>query len=236
MRKYFYLPDESGRLRRVKKESYFGARTKSSVWFFDDDPQNLKIVSKDPRVRAIHVEVTKLPVENYTDSVEHRGGWDPTKDRDLFEFIEHRRRVGTPDDTFASIGLTFDQMTAVCRWVKKRGRSATVVFDFDYVLNRLEGLILTPDAPASGIAKYYVGTHIRLRAIRAMIDCVLRNRGRVFIVTNNGGSESDVFVNVCHAIHPHFTRDTVKSALPHERNKLTCMYNTGVLEPFKRRG
>ena len=235
--KYYYLPDESGRLRRVKKALYssFGAERKS-VWFFDDDPKNLKVVSKDPRVRATLVPIVKIDTDNYTEFVRVHGGWDAKRDRDLFAFIEHRRNIGAADDTFASMGLTFDQMNSVCRWAKKRGAKATVAFDFDFVLNRLEGVMLQSDAPPSGVAKYCVGTSQRLRAMRAMIDCVLKNRGRVFIVTNNGGSESDTFVSVCSAIHPHFTRDSVKSALPYERNKLVCMYKTGVLTPFRKTG
>jgi hypothetical protein len=235
-KRYYYLPDESGRLRRVKKALYssFGAERKS-VWFFDDDPKNLKIVSKDPRVRATLVPIVKIDTDNYTEFVRVHGGWDAKRDHDLFEFIEYRRKIGADDDTFGSMGLTFEQMNAVCNWAKKkRGSKATVAFDFDFVLNRLEGIMLQSDASPSGVAKYAVGTSQRLRAIRAMIDCVLKNGGKVFIVTNNGGSEGDMFVRVCNAIHPHFTRDSVKSALPYERNKLVCMYKTGILTPFQK--
>ncbi len=215
-RKYFYLPDAStGRLRRVRGATYAAFACSVDVLFFDDDPDNIATVSKDPRVRGELVDVVP--------TTEFDRAW--ASDADVQRYV--REISGQPP--LSSQALTRRHMNRACRWITTHPGGA-VVFDYDMVLNRAEGIVFGTDASPATIAKYNVGSERRLRRIRDMIDFIVQHSGKVYIVTNNAGFSS-TFVDICHAIHPAFDASNVVSSLETERNKLVCMYRKGILCP-----
>jgi hypothetical protein len=194
--------------------------------------------------------------DEYMTYVIEEGKWDLHKhDSDLATFIAYRKSKDLNSETYVSDALTEQDMSDVCKWamktsstpspsllsstvvetpqsLRKKKKRKVVVFDFDRVINRVEGIFLVNGGKSnvrpSGIAKYSIGTKSRLEAFRKMIDCILNTGNSVYIVTNNSGY-GPLFVDVLHALHPHFNAKNVISSLPFKRNKLLTMYKHGIL-------
>ena len=158
------------------------------------------------------------------------GGWDLSgRDADLQQVLHALKSAGELDED-ASDALTSAHMSELRRFVRSKPKgSCRIMFDFDRVINQVEGMIagkhkdiLAQGLNVSGLSKYHIGTKARLEEFRRTIDECLKYGAKVSVVTNNPGCNDETFVPVLHFIHPAFTEKNVHCSFRFA-NKLNCM-------------
>jgi len=206
--------------------------TPQYVRFYDDSPENIADVITHGSIECIHVPRvnTILPHGmSYNSFVRTQGGWKLSgKDADLLQVLDTLQ--SDEDVEEFSDSLTEAHMSELRQWVRKKPKgSCRVMFDFDRVINHVEGMIAgslktiqEQKLNVPGLAKYHIGTKARWQTFRKTIDELLKHETNVSVVTNNPGCQDESFVAVLHFLHPVFTKENVHCS--HRfANKLNCM-------------
>lgn len=117
-----------------------------------------------------------------------------------------------------------------------------VFFDFDRVLNSIEGISITytveemksrHDVELSAVVKYIIGSPKRLQELRLFFGFLEFKKIRACILTNNGAcGEREMFYDVCAAIHNSLKRENI-FCCRRKINKLVCLYENNVLDEIK---
>ncbi len=200
--------------------------------FYDDSPENIADVITHGSIECIHVPRvnTLIPKgRTFNEFVRSAGGWKLTgKDADLLQVLDTLKSDADVEEF--SDALTSEHMSELRKWVRSKPKgSCRVMFDFDRVINMVEGMIAgsietiqAQNLNISGLAKYHIGTKERLQDFRKTVDELLRYNARVSVVTNNPGCQDASFVEVLHYIHPVFTKENVHCSYRFA-NKLNCM-------------
>lgn len=198
--------------------------------FYDDSPDNIADVIAHGNIECIHVPRMNSSKKRYVKSVQEDGRWDLSgEDADLQQVLHALRSTGELDED-ASDALTSTHMSELRRFVRsKPKKSCRVMFDFDRVINRVEGMIagkhkdiLAQGLNVSGLSKYHIGSKPRLEEFRRTIDECLKHGAKVSVVTNNPGCNDETFIPVLHFIHPAFTEKNVHCSFRFA-NKLNCI-------------
>ncbi len=227
---------------KPKKKSKKSAKTKTTkqpkapvkkyTRFYDDSPDNIADVITHGDIECIHVPRVNTIVPRgmtYNTYVEKYGGWNlKTSDKDLQQVLEALKNEVETEEV--SDSLTSEHMSELRRWVRSKPKgSCRVMFDFDRVINQVEGMIAgslktisDQHLNISGLAKYHIGSKNRLKDFRKTINELLKFDTNVSVVTNNPGCRDESFVAVLNYIHPIFTRSTVHCSYRFA-NKLNCM-------------
>ncbi len=225
-------PKASKKQTPLKRSSQQKSTQQQYVRFYDDSPENIADVITHGAIECIHVPRinTSLPRDmTYNDYVRTRGGWKlQGKDSDLLQVLDTLRSEQDMEEF--SDSLTEAHMSELRQWVRKRPKgSCRVMFDFDRVINQVEGMIAgslktiqEQQLNISGLAKYHIGTKARWQAFRKTVDELLKQGASVSVVTNNPGCQDESFVAVLNFIHPAFTKENVHCSYRFA-NKLNCM-------------
>lgn len=200
--------------------------------FYDDSPENIADVITHGSIECIHVPRVNTLIakgRSYNEFVRSTGGWKLTgKDADLLQVLDTLKSDADLEEF--SDALTPEHMSELRRWVRAKPKgTCRVMFDFDRVINMVEGMIAGSvetiqgqNLNITGLAKYHIGTKERLQNFRKTVDELLRHNARVSVVTNNPGCQDASFVEVLHYIHPIFTKENVHCSYRFA-NKLNCM-------------
>ncbi len=211
-----------------------------NVRFYDDSTENIEDVQKDFNIECIHVPRTngspkgKLQggkEHEYIRYIRDHGGWDlDNKDSDLYDVLCFYHESSSLQEDEISDALTDEHMSALLQWARSNPNAKCVIFDFDRVINRVEGIIgydtvaeikkygLKP----SGFAKYHMGTKKRMSKFKKLLDELVRRNIDVRIVTNNTAAGCELFYEILKKIHPVFNKNTVHGSYNHD-SKLHCI-------------
>lgn len=206
--------------------------TKRYTRFYDDSPDNIADVITHGDIECIHVPRVNTIVPRgmtYNEYVIKYGGWNlKTSDKDLQEVLTALHNEVETEEV--SDSLTPEHMSELRKWVRSKPKgSCRVMFDFDRVINQVEGMIAgslktiaDQHLNIPGLAKYHIGSKNRLKDFRKTIKELLKFDTNVSVVTNNPGCRDESFVAVLNYIHPVFTKSTVHCSYRFA-NKLNCM-------------
>jgi hypothetical protein len=196
--------------------------------FYDDSPDNIADVITHGDIECIHVPRVNSSRKKYIKFVKENGGWDLNgEDSDLKQVLD---TMSQEIDEEWSDSLTSQHMNELRTFVNSKPiGSCRVMFDFDRVINQVEGTIsgkiseiTSQGLNVSGLAKYHIGTKARLQDFRRTIDELVKRKCKVSVVTNNPGCKDESFIAVLHYIHPHFQEKNVHCSFRFA-NKLNCM-------------
>jgi hypothetical protein len=213
----------AGRHRRSHQQPKF-------YRFYDDSPDNIADVIAHGNIECVHVPRVNSSKKRYLDSVREDGRWDLMgQDADLQQVLHALKSAGELDED-ASDALTSAHMSELRRFVRSKPKgTCRIMFDFDRVINRVEGMIagkhkdiLAQGLNVSGLSKYHIGSKPRLEEFRRTIDECLKYGAKVSVVTNNPGCNDETFIPVLHFIHPVFTDKNVHCSFRFA-NKLNCI-------------
>jgi hypothetical protein len=200
--------------------------------FYDDSPDNIADVITHGDIECIHVPRVNTIVPRgmtYNEYVSKYGGWSlKTSDKDLQQVLTSLHNEVETEEV--SDSLTPEHMSELRRWVRSKPKgSCRVMFDFDRVINQVEGMIAgslktitDQHLNISGLAKYHIGSKNRLKDFRKTLNELLKFDTNVSVVTNNPGCRDESFVAVLNYVHPVFTKSTVHCSYRFA-NKLNCM-------------
>lgn len=200
--------------------------------FYDDSPDNIADVITHGDIECIHVPRVNTIVPRgmtYNEYVSKYGGWSlKTSDKDLQQVLTSLQNEVETEEV--SDSLTSDHMSELRKWVRSKPKgSCRVMFDFDRVINQVEGMIAgslktiaDQKLNISGLAKYHIGSKNRLKDFRKTVNELIKFGASVSVVTNNPGCRDESFVAVLNHIHPIFTKATVHCSYRFA-NKLNCM-------------
>jgi hypothetical protein len=206
--------------------------SKKYTRFYDDSPDNIADVITHGNIECIHVPRVNTIVPRgmtYGTYVEKYGGWNlKTSDKDLQQVLTSLHNEIETEEV--SDSLTSEHMAELRRWVRSKPKgSCRVMFDFDRVINQVEGMIAgslktitDQKLNIPGLAKYHIGSKNRLKDFRKTVNELLKYETNVSVVTNNPGCRDESFVAVLNYIHPVFTSSTVHCSYRFA-NKLNCM-------------
>jgi hypothetical protein len=124
-----------------------------------------------------------------------------------------------------------------------------VFFDFDQVINTVEGISILDTAAAmktqfnvdlSGIVKYLIGSPERLRLLRELFADLESKRIKIYILTNNTGCTKLSFSEVLHELYSGFNKSNILCCASVSGGKLECLYQNNIfiryslvsLQPF----
>ncbi len=196
--------------------------------FYDDSPENIADVITHGEIECIHVPRVNSSRKKYVKFVKENGGWDLNgEDSDLKQVLD---TMSQEIDEEWSDSLTAQHMSELRTFVNSKPVvSCRVMFDFDRVINQVEGTIsgkiseiTSQGLNVSGLAKYHIGTKGRLQDFRKTMDDLIKRKCKVSVVTNNPGCKDESFIAVLHYIHPHFQEKNVHCSFRFA-NKLNCM-------------
>ncbi len=208
------------------------APTKKYTRFYDDSPDNIADVITHGDIECIHVPRVNTIVPRgmtYNEYVSKYGGWNlKTSDKDLQQVLTSLHNEIETEEV--SDSLTSEHMSELRRWVRSKPKgSCRVMFDFDRVINQVEGMIAgslktitDQKLNIPGLAKYHIGSKNRLKDFRKTVNELLKYETNVSVVTNNPGCRDESFVAVLNYVHPIFTSSTVHCSYRFA-NKLNCM-------------
>lgn len=200
--------------------------------FYDDSPDNIADVITHGEIECIHVPRVNTIVPRgmtYNEYVSKYGGWSlKTSDKDLQQVLTALHNEVETEEV--SDSLTSDHMSELRKWVRTKPKgSCRVMFDFDRVINQVEGMIAgslktiaDQKLNIPGLAKYHIGSKQRLKEFRKTVNELLKYDTNISVVTNNPGCRDESFVAVLNYIHPVFTTSTVHCSYRFA-NKLNCM-------------
>lgn len=229
----------SAQVKEMLKLSADGTSNVVTTRFYDDSPDNISDVQEDLRIECILVpRITTGPrgaddegtADEYIRYIEKEGGWDlDGEDSDLKDVLNRFRKDGTAEDNISD-SLTEESMEDLRRWVMSNENAKCVIFDFDRVINRVEGVvgydteeeIRQIGITAAGLAKYHMGTKRRKRAFKRLLNDLIRRCIHIHIVTNNTAAGCELFYKIVKHIHPVFTKATVHGSYDHD-TKLLCI-------------
>ncbi len=206
------------------KKNYM--KKKKFVRFYDDSPDNIADVLINGSIECIHVPRIKTHIGTYQSYIHKCGGWKlKSEDRDLTIILEQLKH----SEEEMSDSLTIEMMSELRQWVRQHPKNTCkVIFDFDRVINHIEGIVAGTYAfiqkenlTISGLAKYHMGTKERLNHFRKTIDELIAHKCKIYVVTNNPGCKEETFIPVLTYIHPIFTKKTVHCSFRFA-NKLNC--------------
>jgi hypothetical protein len=211
-----------------------------NIRFYDDSEENIEDVEKDYNIECIHVPRTNTTPKGrsqggneheYIRYIRDNGKWDfDGKDSDLYDVLTFYHESPHMQEDEISEALTDKHIDELLRWTRKNPNAKCVIFDFDRVINRVEGVIgydtvreirkyhLKP----SGLAKYHIGTKSRMRKIKKMFDELVRRGIDVRIVTNNTAAGCELFTEILKCIHPVLNKNTIHGSYNHD-TKLHCI-------------
>jgi hypothetical protein len=211
-----------------------------NIRFYDDSEENIDDVQKDYKIECIHVPRTNTSPKGksqggeeheYIRYIRDRGNWDlDNKDSDLYDVLTFYHESPHMQEDEISEALTDKHIDELLRWTRKNQNAKCVIFDFDRVINRVEGVIgydtvaeirkyhLKP----SGLAKYHIGSKKRMRKIKRMFDELVRRGIDVRIVTNNTAAGCELFTEILKCIHPVLNKNTIHGSYNHD-TKLHCI-------------
>ncbi len=217
-----------------------------AIRFYDDSPDNIADVRKDEKIECIHVARTNRTVPKgsadggsgraYLDFVKSKGGWDlHGQDHDLLDVLRYYKDHSY-DEEDTSDSLTEPMMRDLRTWAQTNRNARAVFFDFDRVINQVEG-ILSFDTVSdvrgagltvSGLVKYHVGTKSRLALFRRVLDELVRIGIKVHVVSNNEAAKTEFFVALLKGIHGVFSREVVHASMDYP-TKLHCIRQKGLV-------
>ncbi len=211
-----------------------------NIRFYDDSEENIDDVQKDYNIECIHVPRTNTSPKGksqggdeheYIRYIRDHGKWDlDNKDSDLYDVLTFYHESPHMQEDEISEALTDKHIDDLMRWTRKNPNAKCVIFDFDRVINRVEGVIgydtvaeirkyhLKP----SGLAKYHIGSKSRMRKIKKMFDELVRRGIDVRIVTNNTAAGCELFTEILKCIHPVLNKNTIHGSYNHD-TKLHCI-------------
>lgn len=211
------------------------------IRFYDDNNNHIMSVARDfpDRIEAIQVHELPIvtpsgpPVESlydYVKFVRTHGGWDLTgMDRDLKSILDYYMTFPNDYEVEFSQGVTIEAFHELEDWARSLPARAPgdrfkgkVFFDWDRVLNLMEGMYIPRDATSRstqaamqahklhprGYVKVCLGTKARYDALKkALQTLIVDNDIQVNIVTNNGSCANDddtsPFQYIAHFLDPH---------------------------------
>lgn len=200
----------------------FGTGPIKKYRFYDDDRNNIQKMKEDERIQSILVKRRPLQsntiglYDNYhiNKSIYYREHIEYVydingKDADIKNYIEIRRGLKNEDEHHVSEGLDILMLNELKEWAdllyqqeiqtEQQEYIGCVFFDFDRVLNCLEGITITRNLndfktiyniEPYGILKYIFGSKERYDSIYYTIDYLLQRKIKVCILTNNTACDS----------------------------------------------
>lgn len=211
-----------------------------NIRFYDDSEENIEDVQKDYNIECIHIPRTDTTPRGksqggneheYIRYIRDHGRWDlDGRDSDLYNVLTFYHESPHMQEDEISEALTDKHIDELLRWTRKNPNAKCVIFDFDRVINRVEGVIgydtvseikkyhLKP----SGLAKYHIGTKSRMKKIKKMFDELVRRGIDVRIVTNNTAAGCELFTEILKCIHPVLNKNTIHGSYNHD-TKLHCI-------------
>jgi hypothetical protein len=215
--------------------------------FYDDSPDNIYDVEKEGLIQCIIVpRTTKLGPRGeedgghrleYINYIREKGGWDLERDdRDLERVLRFFENESDYSEEAVSDSLQEKDMLELREWFLTNPQAKCVIFDFDRVINRVEGIIGVDTnkelkqlgISASGLAKYHMGTKERMRVFRRLINELIRLNKKVCIVTNNTATDCETFYLILKEIHPYFTEENVFGSWKYP-TKLHCIRDKKII-------
>lgn len=211
-----------------------------NIRFYDDSEENIEDVSANSLIECIHVPRTETSPKGrsqggenheYIRYIRDHGKWDlDNKDSDLYDVLCFYHDSPEMQEDEISEGLTEKHIDDLIRWTRKNPNAKCVIFDFDRVINRVEGVIgydtvaeiRKYNLKPSGLAKYHLGTKRRMIKLKKMFDELVRRGIDVRIVTNNTAAGCELFTEILKKIHPVFNKNTIHGSYNHD-TKLHCI-------------
>lgn len=212
-----------------------------NIRFYDDSIDNINDVSKDSRIECILIprENKTLPkgkndggkIHEYIRWIRDHGGWDiDNTDSDLYDVLRFFYENEEYQEDETSDAFTEQHMNDLLQWIRINPNAKCVIFDFDRVINQVEGIIgydtvrdiRKHDLKPSGFAKYHMGTKKRYRLFKKLLNELVRRNIDVRIVTNNTAANCELFHEILKKIHPVFNKKTIHGSYKHD-TKLHCI-------------
>ena len=212
-----------------------------NIRFYDDSIDNINDVSKDIRIECILIprETKTVPkgksdggkINEYIRWIRDHGGWDiDDKDSDLYDVLRFFYENEEYQEDETSDALTENYMNDLLQWARINPDAKCVLFDFDRVINQVEGIIgydyvrdiRKYDLKPSGFAKYHMGTKKRYKLFKKLINELIRRNIDIHIVTNNTAANCELFHEILKKIHPVFNKNTIHGSYKHD-TKLHCI-------------
>jgi hypothetical protein len=192
----------------------------SNAVFYDDDPINIIEVSK-LNIKSVLIS-TKLVNLNYKERHNYYKNFVNNT------YYEHYKPPGSPSE-----GFNMKHAEELLLWSNKV-TNPIVLFDWDRTITCFDGFAMEhyPTTYSSlgirikDVMEYICGGHIRLQLLSHIIS-VIRQKGEIFIVTNNPGSINNrpEFIKLIRAIDPHFKEKCLLFGNGNKRSALlTCDY------------
>lgn len=196
------------------------------IRFYDDDPGHITAVQQEFADKIQAIQVPRHPLVLTGTYIEYlrlpSSGWDLAgEDSDLGRMIHYFETHGLTHEPVVSQGLQRQDFDDLQDWAERlpeqsgRKIKGKVFFDWDQVLNHLEGMRVhasmtvlrqVPELTPSAYVKMCFGTKDRYRMIRSTITMLIRQNIEVHIVTNNGSCANDdeeaVFGHIAAALNP----------------------------------
>ncbi len=144
-------------------------------------------------------------LEYYT-YLEHFGGYPSAEHEILMSLIRYLRRAKF-HNYHVSQSFTYENMDELKEWANKnKNVLKRVYFDFDRVINLMEGLpsSRTPvrEITPESLAYLAIGPYERLLKFRETLDNIISNNTEVYILTNNTGCKSEIYKQTLNVIYP----------------------------------
>lgn len=197
------------------------------IRFYDDDPGHITAVQEAFPDTIQSIQVPRHPLilsgRTYLEYLRSpSSGWDLTgEDADLGRMVEYFETHGLTNEPVVSQGLQRQDFDDLQDWAERlpeqpgRRIKGKVFFDWDQVLNHLEGMRVhasitilrqVPELSPSAYVKMCFGTNERYRMIHSTISMLMRQGVEVHIVTNNAGCTNDdeeaIFGHIAAALNP----------------------------------
>ena len=197
------------------------------IRFYDDDPGHITAVQQEFADKIQAIQVPRHPLVLTGTYLEYlrspSSGWDLVgEDSDLGRMIVYFETHGLTHEPVVSQGLQRQDFDDLRDWAERlpeqsghRRIKGKVFFDWDQVLNHLEGMRVhesmtllrqVPELTPSAYVKMCFGSKARYQMIHSTISMLIRQNIEVHIVTNNGSCTNDdeeaVFSHIAAALNP----------------------------------
>ncbi len=218
--------DENRRDRSPERHSTPRASSIRKIRLYDDDPGHITSVQAAYPDVIQAIQVPQHPLVLTGTYIQYmrmpEQGWDLRgEDADLGRMLDYFETHRLTDEPVVSQGLQRQDFDDLQDWAERlpeqpgRRIKGKVFFDWDQVLNHLEGVKVhenmtilrqVPELTTSAYVKFCFGSKARYRMIRSTISMLLRENIEVHIVTNNGSCRNDdeeaIFGHIAAALNP----------------------------------